>query len=75
MNAPKKGKRVKLTEAEKHLSQVRFEDGYMFGVYETVQALEKYTGCSATEMLEELLNRGTISQSRFDEIAKKYGAE
>ncbi len=68
-------KKDNLTDAEKQLASENFTKGFTFGIYEAVDGLERYTGYSSKELLEVLVNRGTISQEQCDEIIQEYGVE
>ena len=70
-----KGKPRNLTDAEKQLKDKAYSDGYTFGIYEAVDGLERYTGYGAKELLEVLVNRGTISEEDCDTIVQRYGVE
>lgn len=75
MSTEKKGKRVKLTDTEKHLAESKFREGYLWGVERAVEKLERYTGYSGKELFEALVERSVITQDEYDNIARKYGDE
>ena len=68
-------KKDNLTDTEKRLKNEAYSDGYTFGIYEAVEGLERYTGYDAKELLEALVNRGTISEEDCDTIVQRYGVE